>query len=58
MPLNVVLHKDLYWVPLYFLLYVNDICNISNLLFSTMYADHISVLHCGKKLKLFNLLDE
>ena len=35
--------------PLLFIIYVNDICNISNLLFNIMYADDASVLLSGKK---------
>ena len=36
--------------PLLFIIYVNDIGNISNLLFNIMYADDTSVLLSGKKL--------
>ena len=36
--------------PLLLIIYVNDIGNISNLLFNIMYADDISVLLSGKKL--------
>ena len=32
---------------LLFIIYVNDICNISNLLFKIMYADDTSVLFGG-----------
>ena len=36
--------------PLLFIIYVNDISNISNLLFNIMYADDTSVLLSRKKL--------
>ena len=36
--------------PLLFIIYVNDIGNISNLVFNIMYADDTSVLLSGKKL--------
>ena len=35
--------------PLLFIIYVNDIGNISNLLFNIMYADDTSVLLSAKK---------
>ena len=38
--------------PLLFIRYVNDICNISNLLFNIMYADDTSVLLSGKKIMI------
>ena len=37
--------------PLLFIIYVNDICNISNFLFNIMYADDTSVLLSGDDLK-------
>ena len=37
--------------PLLFIIYVNDICNISNFLFNIMYADDTSVLLSGDELK-------
>ena len=40
--------------PLLFIIYVNDISNISNVLFNIMYADDTSVLLSGKK--IFSLL--
>ena len=36
--------------PLLFIIYVNNICNISNLLFNIMYADDASVLFSGEKI--------
>ena len=36
--------------PLLFIIYVNDIGNISNLLFNIMYAGDTSVLLSGKQL--------
>ena len=37
--------------PLLFIIYVNDICNISNFLFNIMYADDTSLLLSGDDLK-------
>ena len=34
--------------PLLFIIYVNDICNVSDLLFKILYADDTSVLIEGK----------
>ena len=39
--------------PLSFIIYVNDICNISNLLFNIMYADDTSLLLSGEKMIYF-----
>ena len=36
--------------PLLFVIYMNDICNVSNLLFTVLYADDTSVLLSGKDL--------
>jgi len=36
--------------PLLFIIYMNDICNVSKLLFTIMYADDTSVLLSGKDL--------
>ena len=36
--------------PLLFIIYMNDICNISNFLFDIMYADDTSVLLSGDDL--------
>ena len=41
--------------PLLFIIYVNDVCNVSNLLLSIMYADDTAVLLSGKSLN--DLLD-
>ena len=42
--------------PLLFIIYVNDICNISNMLFNIMYADDTSVLLSGNNLNDLNCL--
>ena len=39
-------------VPLLFIIYINDICNVSQLLFTVLYADDTSVLVNGKSLNL------
>ena len=44
-----------YLGPLLFIIYVNDVCNVSNLLLSIMYADDTAVLLSGKSLN--DLLD-
>ena len=41
--------------PLLFIIYMNDICNVSQLLFTVLYADYTSVLVNGK---FFNLIIE
>ena len=38
--------------PLLFIIYMNDICNVSRLLFTILYADDTSVLVNGKSLNL------
>ena len=38
--------------PLLFIIYMNDICNVSRLLFTVLYADDTSVLVNGKSLNL------
>ena len=38
--------------PLLFIIYMNDICNVSQLLFTVLYADDTSVLVNGKSLNL------
>ena len=38
--------------PLLFIIYMNDICNVSRLLFTILYADDTSVLLNGKSLNL------
>ena len=38
--------------PLLFIIYMNDICNVSQLLFTVLYADDNSVLVNGKSLNL------
>ncbi len=44
--------------PLLFIIYMNDICNVSNLLFTILYADDTCVLLNGKDLiELYNALN-
>ena len=44
--------------PLLFIIYVNDICNVSDLLFKILYADDTSVLINGKHIdELINNLN-
>ena len=38
--------------PLLFIIYMNDICNVSQLLFTVLYADDTCVLVNGKSLNL------
>ena len=37
--------------PLLFIIYMNDICNVSELLYTIMYADDTRVIMSGKVLK-------
>ena len=43
-------------LPLLFILYMNDICNVSNFLFTNMYADDTSILTRNNLKHLVNLL--
>ena len=45
--------------PLLFIIYMNDICNVSSILFTIMYADDTAVLLSGKDLtSLVHLLND
>ena len=44
--------QDSVLVPLLFIIYINDISNISQLIFTVLYVDDTSVLVNGKSLKL------
>ena len=37
--------------PLFFIIYMNDICNVSQLLYTIMYADDTSVIMSGNDLE-------
>ena len=41
--------------PLLFIIYMNDICNVSDLLYTILYADDTSVLLNGKN--IYELMD-
>ena len=38
--------------PLLFIIYMNDICNVSELLYTIMYADNTSVIMSGNDLEI------
>ena len=39
-----------FWDPCFFLLYINDIVNVSNILFPILYADDTNLFMSGKNI--------
>ena len=56
---HVVCLKGLYWAHLLFLLYVNDIANVSKLLFPILFADDTNVFFSGKNIdQMINIMND